>query len=108
MECEGVKGIYTIGWVKNTVCLTRHYLGDGDTKSYQEVVKLKPHGDIPIDKADYVGHVHKRVETRLRDLKIKYRGINLKDDKFIGGGEGRLNDKTNTSELLRHGHTPKQ
>ena len=71
-----------------------HCLCDGDTKSYQEVIKSKPYGELPIDKAECVGHVRKRVGTRLRDLKIKYRGIKLKDGKCIGGGEGRLNDKT--------------
>ena len=50
----------------------------------------------------------KRVGTRLRGLIIKYRGIKFKDGKSIGGGEGRLNDKTiNTSELLRNSQSPR-
>ena len=51
MECEGAKAIYHRSVEKHSLRYTT-YLGDGDTKSYQEVIKLKPYGDIPIDKAE--------------------------------------------------------
>ena len=79
MECEGVKAIYHRS-------VEKHSLGDADTKSYQEVIKSKPYGDIPIDKAECVGHVQKRVGTPLRDIKIIFRGIKFKGGKCIGGG----------------------
>ena len=68
-------------------------MGDGDTKSYALVVEMKPYGDKPINKAECVGHVQKRVGTRLGDLKDRYRGIKLDDGKKFGG-IGRLNEKT--------------
>ena len=58
------------------------------TKSFQNVVKSNPYPGIVITKFECVGHVQKRVGKRLRDLKLRYNGIRLKDNKFIGGGGG--------------------
>ena len=47
---------------------TQH-IGDGDTKSYTNVVVSDPYPGIIIEKAECVGHVQKRVGTRLRKFK---------------------------------------
>lgn len=48
------------------------YLGDGDSRAYTKVNEDKPYGDeISIDKIECIGHVRKRMGTRLRSLKTK-------------------------------------
>lgn len=92
METVAIKDIFQHS-VKNNSLRYTTYLGDGDSKSYAQVAELKPYGDKKIDKAECVGHIQKRLGTRLRDLKLKYRGKRLPDGKTIGG-VGRLNEKT--------------
>ena len=49
------------------------YLGDGDSKAFTAVCQSKPY-DIPVSKLECVGHVKKRMGTRLRNLKSKFGG----------------------------------
>ncbi|KYN50315.1 hypothetical protein ALC62_11488 [Cyphomyrmex costatus] len=45
------------------------YIGDGDSKTFTKVVNSKPYGeDVVITKKECVGHVQKRMGTRLREL----------------------------------------
>ena len=44
------------------------YIGDGDTKAHQSVVESAPYDNCPIEKLKCVGHVQKRMGTRLRSL----------------------------------------
>jgi hypothetical protein len=67
-----------------------NYIGDGDTKTYQAVLKEDPYG-VPIKKIECVGHVQKRMGSRLRKLKDEYRGKKLCDKKPLSG-KGRLTD----------------
>ena len=93
MEMEGVVEMFKRSVEKNGLRYTT-YLGDGDTKSFAQVNELRPYGeDVVIQKAECVGHIQKRVGTRLRDLKVRYRGKKLEDGKTLGG-VGRLNEKT--------------
>ena len=69
-----------------------NYLGDGDSSSFAAVQEAQPYGpDIIINKLECIGHIQKRIGSRLRDLKIKYKGQKLTDGKFISG-KGRLTD----------------
>ena len=69
-----------------------NYLGDGDSSSYKTVADLKPYGDdCQVKKLECVGHVQKRVGSRLRKLKKSYKNTKLSDGKTIGG-MGRLTD----------------
>lgn len=46
-----------------------NYIGDGDSKTYSGILKAKPYGeDFVVNKKECVGHVQKRMGTRLRDL----------------------------------------
>ena len=68
------------------------YLGDGDSSAFKKVIDSKPYGDqTSITKLECVGHVQKRVGSRLRRLKTEYKGTKLEDGKGIGGA-GRLTD----------------
>lgn len=70
-----------------------HYIGDGDTGSFKKVIDSKPYGDdlVPV-KLECVGHVQKRLGTRLRNLRTKLKAKDLSDGKKIQG-KGRLTDK---------------
>ena len=47
-----------------------NFIGDGDSKAYYEVVKANPYGDrYPVNKCECLGHIQKRVGSRLRKLK---------------------------------------
>ncbi|GFV22764.1 uncharacterized protein TNCV_4360821 [Trichonephila clavipes] len=66
--------------------------GDGDTKTFNALSENKPYGDDHlIQKIECVGHVQKRMCTRLRKLKLVYSKKKLSDGKTIGG-KGRLTD----------------
>ncbi|XP_065066739.1 uncharacterized protein LOC135692514 [Rhopilema esculentum] len=69
------------------------FVGDGDSSTYQTVSNQKPYGEeVTIVKKECVGHVQKRLGTRLRKLKTTYTKRKLADGKAIGG-RGRLTDK---------------
>ncbi|XP_068084596.1 uncharacterized protein [Anabrus simplex] len=68
------------------------YLGDGDSKSFKSVVEAKPYGDVSVEKLECIGHVQKRMGTRLRKLRKDMKGIKLPDGKPLSG-KGRLTDK---------------
>lgn len=47
----------------------KNYIGDGDSKTYSGVVNAKPYGeDFTMNKKECIGHVQKRMGTRLREL----------------------------------------
>ena len=52
------------------------YLGDGDTSSFTDVVARKPYEKYNIDpvKLECVGHVQKRMGTRLHNLVKQHKG----------------------------------
>ena len=58
-----------------------NYIGDGDSKSYLEVVKADPYNGVQITKLECIGHVQKRVGSRLRTLKKEC------NDKIIVNGK---------------------
>ncbi|GFW39672.1 uncharacterized protein TNCV_3188431 [Trichonephila clavipes] len=76
-------GVCTVIWAET---------GDGDTKTFNAPSENKPYGDDHlIQKIECVGHVEKRMGTRLRKLKLVYSKNKLSDGKTIGG-KGRLTD----------------
>ena len=68
------------------------YRGDGDSKSYKDMVNYDPYPGYTIVKSECVGHVQKRVGARLRSLKQSYKGKLLVDKKRFTG-VGRMTDK---------------
>ena len=69
-----------------------HYTGDGDTESYIKVVDTKLYGNFTPQKLECVGHVQKRLGTRLRKLRDEKKHEILSDGKKISA-KGRLTDK---------------
>lgn len=66
------------------------FLGDGDSKAYKSVTESMPYVNKTITKLECVGHVQKRMGTRLRKLKQNLKDKILSDGKTI---RGRLSDK---------------
>lgn len=89
MEVEGVVDMFKTS--EDTYGIRyKYYLGDGDSASFPRVVAEKPYGpDFIIEKQECVGHVQKRMGSRLRTLKNKSAKNLLSDGKTIGG-TGRL------------------
>ena len=46
----------------------KYYIGDGDTKTFKEILDKKPYGKMfEVHKKECIGHVQKRMGTRLRN-----------------------------------------
>lgn len=82
MEVDSMKEMFTRSDEKFGVKYG-NYIGDGDTKTFKAILDMKPYGDnFEIIKSECVGHVEKRMGTRLRNVK--------KTEKL--GGKGKLTD----------------
>ena len=84
------------------------YIGGGDSKAYS-VVKANPYPGVPVNKGERIGHIQKRVGSRLRRLKKEYGKKLLSDLKTLAGGTARLTDKhKQTAKLFWHSHPKEQ
>lgn len=81
MEITGVTRIFNRSIEKRGLRYTK-FLGDGDSKAYDTIQSFYP--GKTTEKLECVGHVQKRVGTRLRNLKKTVKNI---------GGKGKLTDK---------------
>ena len=88
MEGAGAVEIFSRS-IKNRSLIYHEYLGDGDTSSYKEVVESNPYEvfNIVPTKLECVGHVQKRLGTRLRN-KVK----ELKGTMTPISGKGELTE----------------
>lgn len=83
MEAESVKEMFRRSWEWFQVRYTT-YIGDGDTETFKGLLNDKPYGEnCPVKKRECIGHVAKRMGTRLRDVKEKRKL----------GGKGKLTNK---------------
>ncbi|CAH0394960.1 unnamed protein product [Bemisia tabaci] len=89
METHGVMELYQRSQALYNVRY-KFYLGDGDSSAFSTIEELKPYGDecVPV-KQECVGHVQKRMGTRLRKLKTAWGKKKLADNLTMGG-RGRL------------------
>ena len=72
MEQSGVEGIFARSITKNKLRYTEYY-GDGDTKSFSAVKDF--YEGVTVLKKECIGHVQKRVGSRLRKLKKQTKGL---------------------------------
>ncbi|GFW22537.1 uncharacterized protein TNCV_3364491 [Trichonephila clavipes] len=69
METVGMVRIFQRSLSHRSVRYTS-YIGDGDSKTFSSITASNPYGeDITVSKIECVGHVQKRMGTRLRKLK---------------------------------------
>lgn len=91
MDSAGVLAIFQRSIEKYSLRYTE-FLGDGDSKAFALLTEESVYGDNVIAKLECVGHVQKRMGSRLRSLKKRSGKNKLEDGKSIGG-RGRLTDK---------------
>ncbi|GFU78747.1 uncharacterized protein TNCV_1389901 [Trichonephila clavipes] len=90
METVGMVRIFQRSLSHRSVRYTS-YIGDGDSKTFSSITASNPYGeDITVSKIECVGHVQKRMGTRLR--KLEQMSSKLSDGKSIGG-KGKLTDR---------------
>ena len=88
MEKEIVKDIFCSSLDQHKLRYTR-FIGDGDTNSFKTVSDAQPYGpNFPVEKIECVGHIQKRMGTRLRQLKRNLGDGKLEDGKSNGGKTG--------------------
>ena len=95
MECDAAKSIF-LRSIDQYKLVYSSFIGDGDSSSFGNVAKacLEKYGpEYTVKKEECVGHVQKRMGSRLRNLKKNMKGKKLSDGVSIGG-RGRLTDKT--------------
>ncbi|GFU94098.1 uncharacterized protein TNCV_5119221 [Trichonephila clavipes] len=85
---SGVLSIFQRSETSRKACYTQ-YLGDGDSKGFLTIKEAKVYGDTEVEKLECVGHVQKRMGTRLRNILKMSKDIKLSDGKNISG-RGRL------------------
>lgn len=103
MEVKGMLRIFERSEKKHDRIYTE-YIGDGDSKTYPAIVERKPYGpDVKIEKLECVGHVQKRMGSRLRKLKSALGRKQLSDGRTIGG-RGRLTDDLIKKLTLYYGN----
>ena len=68
MEPEAAKIIWSRSISKHQLCYST-FIGDGDSKSYQQVVSMDPYPLVPIHKEECLAHVSKRVKKSLCRIK---------------------------------------
>lgn len=102
MEVAGVREIFHRS-EDNYGIRYKYYLGDGDCKGFDIICSEKPYGDdFEVEKLECVGHVQKRMGTRLRTFKKRNSDKELIDGKTIGG-RGRLSVPTINNIQLYYG-----
>ncbi|GFW90549.1 uncharacterized protein TNCV_565871 [Trichonephila clavipes] len=90
METVGMVRIFQRSLSHRSVRYTS-YIQDGDSKTFSYITASNTYGeDITVSKIECVGHVQKRMGTRLR--KLKQMSFKLSDGKSIVG-KGRLTDR---------------
>lgn len=81
MEAVGAFRIFERSLIKRDLQYIEYY-GDGDSKAFMQVKDI--YGENTVTKLECIGHIQKRVGSRLRKLKKNTKGL---------GGKGKLTDK---------------
>lgn len=103
MEVEGMKQIFNRSEEFHGVRYTK-YIGDGDTATFTKISEMKPYGaDVDIIKEECVGHVQKRMYSRLMNLKSRIKSKILSDGKKIGG-KNRLSQPVVSQLCIYYGN----
>ena len=78
------------------------FLGDGDSKAFHQITEEDVYDDVKVSKLECVGHVQKRMGSRLQSLKKRSGKTHLDDGKPIGR-RGRLTDNVIHSMQVYYG-----
>ena len=90
IEASGLKGFFMTSVETNKLRYT-NYIGDGESKSYNDIFQADPYEGTGVNKLECIGHIQKHVGTRLRKLKSANTKTVLSDGKKLSG-ERRLTE----------------
>lgn len=86
MEIDGITEMFLRSKEEHGVLYVK-YIGDGDSKIFKSILDVNSYeNEATVVKKECVGHIEKRMETRLRNTKRNNKGIG-------GKGAGKLTDK---------------
>ena len=88
MDASGMLAIFQRS-VENYNMQCTDFLGDGDSKAHKLLLQEAVYGPVQVQKLECVGHVQKRLGSRLRSLKKRLGKTPLEDGKPISN-TGRL------------------
>ena len=86
MDASGLLAIFQRSVEQYTMRYTE-FLGDGDSEAHKLIVEEAVYGEKQVSKLECVGHVQKRLGSRLRSLKKRMGQTRLVDGKPIRGTE---------------------
>ena len=72
MEAIGVVECFQSS-VKDCKLRYTQLIGDGDSKTYPSILAADPYPGITVEKLECIGHIQKRISSRLRDLRTKHK-----------------------------------
>lgn len=82
-EVAGVRDIFMRSQENYRISF-KYYLGDGDSKGFGVIDSEKPYGnDLEVQKLECVGHVKKRMGSRLRAFRQKTPSLNCLMEKLL-------------------------
>lgn len=84
MDASGLLAIFQWSVEQYSLRYT-DFLGDGDSKAHKLIVQEAVYGEKDVSKLECVGHVQKRLGSRLHSLKKRMGQSRLEDGKPIGG-----------------------
>ncbi|GFX49194.1 uncharacterized protein TNCV_5041881 [Trichonephila clavipes] len=97
MEVDGMKEIFQRSVPQRNAKYIK-YIGDGDTKTFQELQRTAPYS---IEKVECVGHIQKRMGARLRKLKTMNSGKKLSDG--VGHIQKRMGARLRKLKTMNRG-----
>ena len=92
MEAAGLVDCFKSS-IQNRGLRYTNFIGDGDSKSYLEIVANDPYSGVTVQKLECVEHFQKRVGARLQKIKSENKG-KLSDGKPLTGKD-RLTESIN-------------
>ena len=90
MDATGLLNIFQRS-IENYGIRYVEFLGDGDSKARKLLLQEAVYGNVEVQKLECVGHVQKRLGSRLRSLKKRLGKTPLEDGKPVGD-KGRLTE----------------
>ena len=107
MEPEAAKIIWNRSIDKHHLCYST-FIGDGDSKSYQQVVSMDPYPLVPIHKEECLAHVSKRLKKSLCRIKKSTKAHSYIQHKVTEPKAEFVSSNFSTVVLQHRGKTPTQ
>ncbi|GBO06219.1 hypothetical protein AVEN_245152-1 [Araneus ventricosus] len=107
MESEGAIRMFQCSVSTRNVRYAK-YLGDGDSKGFLKISESEVYEEeLVVEKFGCIGHVQKRMGTRLRNFRNKLKSTKLSDGKKILGVVGYRCTNSANPKILRIGNKKK-